>query len=64
MKVQWIALFALALTVTMTSVSEAAKTSRKDMKGLAAACKRENPKASKKVIRNCVKAKAKAARSS
>lgn len=63
MKVQWIALFALALTVTMTSVSEASKTSRKDMKAFTAACKNENPKASKKAIRNCVKAKAKAARS-
>ncbi|MFV8250110.1 hypothetical protein [Bdellovibrio bacteriovorus] len=60
MKTQWIAFFALALTFAVTQPGYAAKASKKELKAYSQACKSENPKASKKEIRKCVKEKAKA----
>lgn len=63
MKFQWIALSALALSFTFTSpVFAGGKVSKKEMKAFQQSCKSENPNASKKEIRKCVKEKAKAAK--
>lgn len=59
--------FLLAVSVVVLSFSSVSmakgKVSKKDMKAYSAACKEENPGASKKAIKKCVKEKATAARS-
>lgn len=61
MKLAWMVLPVLALSLTLGLNAEAKRPSKTAMKAFTKECKQENPTMNKKDLRKCAKAKAKAA---